>query len=675
MADAPVQPPQSSQSKPGLPSDAQLIVFDGFDTLNTKPSRPGIGDQEMFVCQGWMPLGRNNLRTLYGIGSAIYSTTLRTIDFFGFGNLADTPYCYVFLDNGSVIQVNTTTHATTTVAPASTIVAPTAAIDLSQWGNQYIIFVAPQDNGYFVWDGTLLYRSGTLGPAVTIDNGGLDYTGSPTMVAVGGHGSGAAFTATVDGGNITQITVTNAGSGYQNTDAVVIAFSSGGSPGITAIATASLSGGTVSGVSITNSGSGYTATTSVQFLGGGGTGANATVSTSGGHITTVTVGSAGQGYTASPTVFFQDPLNPVAVAQVALMPFGVKGNAVETFQSRVWVADGSKVLFTAPSAVSDFSPANGGGNFRSTDSFLRVQYTALRQTNGFLYLIGDSSVNYISGVTTQGSPPLTTFSNQNVDPQIGTPYAGTVQVYSRAIVFGNTFGVQAMYGGAIQKVSDPLDGIYTSVPATDYGDFKPSAAVAIIFGIHVYMQLLPILDQVTGQRTNTLLMWDGKRWWTAVQEALLSYIANQEINSFMTAWGTDGKQIVPLFQTPSTALTKTVQSKLWDKPSYIYTKKANRVYGLIEIKTPQEVDIALTIDTEFSSDTINNNAINQLLWYNNGAPLTWTEPDVWLNTGIYRFRSPAQAAGSLMGMTLSTAAADLTLLSLTLLQQVYRVDT
>jgi hypothetical protein len=221
---------------------------------------------------------------------------------------------------------------------------------------------------------------------------------------------------------------------------------------------------------------------------------------------------------------------------------------------------------------------------------------------GSSIFIGDSSVNYISGVQTAGNPATTTFTNQNVDPQVGTPWPDTVQVFSRAIVFANTFGVHAMYGGAVQKVSAPLDGIYTTVTPTGnppvFGTLQPSAAVAILFGIHVYILLFPIIDQVSGAQRNALLMWDGARWWTARQSVSLTRIASQEINSILTAYGTDGTKIYPLFQTPSSAVTKTVASKLWDSPSYLSQKHAQRVLGLLQSNANDAVSATIAVDTE-----------------------------------------------------------------------------
>lgn len=680
MADGslPASPPQT----PGFPSNPLPIVWDGFAGLNTRPTRPAIEDQEMFICDGFIPLGKNNLRTLFGAGPAMYTAPSgKTIVFYGFGNIASTPICMVFLSDGSIVQVNTTTGVAVIVAPVGTIDNPSpSSVGLSQWGSQYIIIVSAQPNGYFLWDGLLFYEPGTLGSYVDINSGGFDYTSAPTITAVGGAGTGATFVATLQDGAIETISVTNPGSGYTYTDSVYLSFSGGGNVNSTAQATAVISGGSVSSINVTTAGLGYTSTTSVTISGGGGSGAVATASVAGGSVSAVNVTTAGQGYTSAPTVIITDYNNTVATATVSAMPFGVNGTTVETFQSRVWTANGAKILFTAPASVNDFGASDGGGAFTSNDSFLRIGFSALKQSNGFLYLLADSSMNYISGVQTAGSPPTTTFTNQNVDPQIGTPWPGSVQVFSRNIVFANSFGVHVSYGGAVTKVSPQLDGFFASVSSLT--GFYPSSAVAVIFGIHVYMLLLPVIDQVTGQRVNKLMMWDGQRWWTANQEPSLTFIATQELNSVMTAWGTDGASLYPLFQQPSTALTKTVQSKLWDAPGYYFTKMAARLYGMVQYNVASTQPLTVTLDNGTVSATTATPVTppGLMTWTNSsGAAISWTAlgavPMTWYSGGQSVFGPLAVSlSGALLGLTVSTAAPDLSIMSLTLVETVRQAN-
>lgn len=621
---------------------------------------------------------------------------MTTISNFGFANIADLPISVVFLSDGSIKQVATLTGAQTAIAPAGTIEDPTRTLGLAQWGSQYVLMVSPQPNGYFIWDGNVFYKAGSVGPVVSLSNGGAGYTAMPTTLqaisGVSGVPSTAVFQATLSSsGALSAVAVSSGvGAGLTQTSSVVLAFAGGGST-TTAIAYASIAGGQVTNFSIANAGSGYGAQTSVTLAGGGGFGATVTTSVSG-SILSLAVKNPGQGYITPPTVVFADVNNPVAQATVATMPFGIQGTAIETFTNHVWVANGaapsvpppkSLVDFTAPGSTNDFGTPNGGGAFISTDSFLRVGFFALRQSNGFLYLLGDSSVNYISGVTTTGNPATTTFTNQNIDPQVGTPWPDTVQVFSRAIVFANTGGVYALYGGAVQKVSAQLDGIFSSIVPTgsppSYDGFRPSAAVAFVFGIHVYILLLPIIDQITGTRRNALLMWDGKNWWTASQSVAITRIASQEISSILTVYGTDGSAIYPLFQTPSTTVTKTVRSKFWDNPTYFVEKHVQNVFGLFQSNTDAPAAFTLSVDTERGVSSINSTSAFAATWLtDSGEVATWLtnsgDVAIWQGSGLSFFNAAIDAAGVLVGLTLQTTSEDFTLISLAVTGQQYKLQ-
>jgi hypothetical protein len=680
--------PQGEAENPYLPQGTHPIVFDTFVGINTDASRPGIKDEEMYWCDGFMPLGKNNCRVLPGVGDAIFDvfTGLR-ITWFQSGNIGETPVLIVLQSDGSLAEIKTDTGTSVLIAPSGTIQNPsTTSIDMTQWGSQYIVIIAKQTNGLFIWDGTTLFMSGSLGPDITILNGGLDYTSAPTVTAFGGSGSGATFIPTVESGVVNTITVGNPGAGYSSTDQVVLAFSGGGNPNSTAIGNAIVTDGTVSGVSMVSGGLGYTASTSIAIIGGGGTGATATVSAIvGTAISTVSITAPGQGYSSinPPTLLFNDPANTLAVATVDLMPVGISGNAVETYQSRLWLASVARIEFTAPESLTDFNVGDGAGGFTSNDSFLRVGFTKLIQTNGFLYLIADSSINYISGVQTAGNPITTTFTNQNADPEIGTPYGPTVQVFSRNIVFANEFGVHVSYGGAVTKISEALDGVFNTVP--NFGGFVPSSAKAIIYGKRVYMVLVPVIDIATNQQVNKLFMWNGKTWWSSEQDIPLTYIASQEINSVLTAWGTDGLAIYPLFQKPSVGFTKRILSKLWDNPgSYLVTKTANRVWGLAYYYSSLSPELRVGVDNEDSSaqSTLTLgpgsiafvNASNQSVVFLNAfnTPVALIGTSGGGATGVVVFPPTAVGQnGVLNGLTISTNAADMALISMILENQVW----
>jgi hypothetical protein len=77
--------------------------------------------------------------------------------------------------------------------------------------------------------------------------------------------------------------------------------------GTTAVATAVLTGAAVTSATIVTAGTGYTqGTTTVEFIGGGGSGATGTVTVTAGAITAINITAGGSGYTTAPTVVFLD---------------------------------------------------------------------------------------------------------------------------------------------------------------------------------------------------------------------------------------------------------------------------------------------------------------------------------------------------------------------------------
>lgn len=519
----------SDQPSNYLPSGPpEELLFDQFNGINTSTTRPGVADDKMWWCDGFMPLGPRNLRTMWGVGD---SFTLDTpISFFGFANIGTIPYCIMVFNDGSLGICNTETLFAGLIAPPGTISNPSRlTTGITQYGNQYIIIVTDQTDGYFIWDGTTFYIPGAAGP-------------------------------------------------------------------------------------------------------GGGT-----------------------------------------------MPSGLGGTAVETYAGRVWIANGDEVIFSAPGSVVDFSSGSGGGSVVSSDSFLRTRYVQLLATNGFLYLIADSSINYISGVQTSGTPPVTTFTNQNADPEVGTPWPSAVGTFGRNILFANAFGAHASYGAAVNKISDELDGIYNSLPG--FGGLIPSTAKAIIFGKKVWVMLLPIIDPISGEQVNKLFFWYNQRWWASSQDVELVYIQSQEIDSVITAWGSDGTTIYKLFQTPTTAFTKVVQTKLWDKPLGQRAKKAvTRLWGTVQYYGFESPDMVVNIDNEDGAASEENQITigpTEIQWETlTGDAVTWTvtppgTPVTWFGAGVGVVvmdpRAVAQQ-GVYVGLTIRTDCDDMAVIAFSIPQ-------
>jgi hypothetical protein len=792
------QQPQQQEDQSGKPPG---LKFEDFAGVNTSTTRTGVPDQQAYWLDGFMPLAPRNLRTLWGVGSQLYSAPAGvTIVFYFFFNLKAAEYVAIFLSDGSAVQVNTATGAQTTIMATHTISTPSVtSIGCSQYGQQYLVIVANQVNGYWIWNGTTLFGAGSLSPTTSLTNLGGGYTAPPLVTASGGHGSGATFVATITNGLVTSVVPINAGSGYLPTDVVTLNFTGGNSAGTGASLVANmvfLGSGTaasislsfsfygqdtvlgatwvVSGIQINNPGSGYTTAaqvfvggpvlgfgfvngsssgweigapsiaitslgptgqiTGVRVVdnpansppfffvyGGGAPSAPVTVSSPSGAIFgvgSVTVAAGGSNYSSSisvvasggspftPATLSPTVLNGVIVAvtvvnsgtyansnppaisvtnnvvtnaagTATLMPQGIQGTAVSTFQQHVWVFNGANFNFTAPGSVIDFSTTDGGGSQQSNSNQLRVGYTQVISALGFMFLIGDSSMDYISNVQTSGSG-TTTYSLNNADPETGSPYPASVTTLGLDVIVANPNGIWSSSSGApFRRISEPLDGVYNTVPAAGFNlnpfnGFQVSVAKATIFDKRVLMMLVPIVDPVSGQQANKLLMTqDTKRWWASTQDQPLTFIATQEINSVYIAWGTDGVHLYPLFQTPSSVFTKTAQSRLWDMPAgYDFTKSIVNLFAIAEFYGVSDLQYAVTVDSENGSTAPYIGTVNSAIWDNVAdVDVQWTnqvgQPVTWLESGTTNVLQPTAVAqvGVLNGLTISTQCDDMAIVS------------
>ena len=168
-------------------------------------------------------------------------------------------------------------------------------------------------NGVSVWSykSTLTKTFGAVTKVGIINAGsGYDAASPPVITISGGGGSGATASVTVDG-SISEITVTNGGSGY--TSSPLVSIVGGGGSG--AAATAIITKGVVSRILINQGGSGYTSQPSITIVGGGGSGATGSASVRG-PIKTVSVDSGGSSYTSTPTVSLSSGSGAVAQAIV-----------------------------------------------------------------------------------------------------------------------------------------------------------------------------------------------------------------------------------------------------------------------------------------------------------------------------------------------------------------------
>jgi hypothetical protein len=361
------------------------------------------------------------------------------------------------------------------------------------------------------------------------------------------------------------------------------------------------------------------------------------------------------------------------------MPTGVSGTCIETYQGRAWIGNGVNFTNSAPGNGADFTANDGGGTSPVTDAFLRREITWIRQSNSFLYRGGDSSVNVISNVQSSGSPVVTTYNNQNVDPQVGSPFHNSVAPFGRALIFATSTGVYRLEGGSVEKISDDaLDGVLSKVQSLITNDAsinQPTAAVCNIYAVKTYCVLIPVLD-IYGVNRLVMAMWSGgKKWWFGSQDRALTFIGSQEINSICTAYGTDGTHFFQLFATTSMTLTKILQSKLWAGDGLIVTKQVMRAYALLQDNSGAGYTLTGTIDyvaeNATSSVPITISSNQQPLVFVGTGPIQFTGlGGANLNftvSGLTYNGQTLAVSGAMVGWTLTSTSPDFTLEGLILL--------
>jgi hypothetical protein len=302
MVDAKLSAKASEQL--GLPPGFRTYSPFPFGGMNVQSSPVALADNEFLYVENFVRLGDGNMRTVWDKGAAIFTAPSNlTIVWSIFFNIGTSYYCAVFLSDGSAIQVDMVTLAQTVMGAARTFYTNTGQLPYArQWGTQYLIISNRNTpNDYWIWDGAILYKAGTVAPGgVNILSGGYGYISTPAITVYGGHGSGLALSAVVSGGSIAELNIVNPGSGYQVGDQVRLGFSGGGSD-TSAILTAFLNPSGVGGAVVTAPGSGYTIA-SALFTGGGGTGAAATVTISTG-VSQVNMLANGSGYSTATVTF------------------------------------------------------------------------------------------------------------------------------------------------------------------------------------------------------------------------------------------------------------------------------------------------------------------------------------------------------------------------------------
>lgn len=387
--------------------------------------------------------------------------------------------------------------------------------------------------------------------------------------------------------------------------------------------------GTLATITVTAGGSGYTSVPAIGFSGGGGSNATATATILGGAVSAITITAVGSGFTASPTVTFTGGGGTGSTASASIMPTGQNGSAIATYSGRVWIFNGRPFSFTAPGTWYDFSSANAAGSSVITEGFLRTAIKAAKALDNYLYVFGDSSIFLIGDLKVTGS--VTTFSLTALSSTTGTTLPYTVTAMERAIVFMNRYGVYALFGASVQKLSKALDGIF---PHIDFSQ-PISAGLVQIYNIQCYAVSFTYQDTM-GDRPIQAVFFDGK-WFVTSQGSGVSFVAPTSISGALGLWGTSGRDVRQLYTDTTTTIATTMSSALLPFDSPIMDKQMMRAG--IEYTAPALSSVNLRVDTEMANQSSQFTGSNLIAWSNSGGTtITWTNTLAqniqWLATGF-----------------------------------------
>jgi hypothetical protein len=627
-------------------------VIKEFKGVNTKANRTAIDQTEFSWIENAQPIGFANIKIINNRSTVLDSgntavTFTNTVSGLFSCSINNKDYILAFQADGRCEYFNISDAVKGTVAAAGTFSA--AGVEVGQWKDERALILDPS-NGYYTWDGTNLVAVGSVG-SIAVIAGGSGYTSIPTVTISApnnANGVQALAAATISGGAVTTITVSEAGTGY--TVAPTVTLSGGGGTGANAIAgIVTFQKGTVS-VLVTNGGSGYTnvSNTVVTISGGGGTNATAQAVLSGNQVSQILMSNPGSGYTntANITVSITGGGGSNATAKAVINSNDNVG--VASFSGRVWVAYGRTVAYTSAGSYNDFTSVSAG-NILLTDSTLHGNIQQILSANNFLYIFGDDSINVFSDVrvTTAG---LTLFTNTNVSASVGSKRKDTIFPYFRSVLFLNDYGVYALVGSTTSKLSDALDGVFTTIDFT-----YPITAGQVLIN-NILCAAFNFKQSYYGGSRYVQAVFFEKKWFFTSQGDTLNYVTSVPVGGLITLYGTDSNALYKLYGNSTANTASTIQTALLPMGDPIRDKQALKIG--IEATMPIGATIYATVDSEVGSSPIYTLA-NYASWYNaSGTTLTWTNNSSatipWIFSGYTLFKTDAEQWGKYLGQTMTS---------------------
>ena len=344
------------------------------------------------------------------------------------------------------------------------------------------------------------------------------------------------------------------------------------------------------------------------------------------------------------------------------------GVDIAVFNGQVWIVNGRLLYYSGATAQgalsmpystgagSPWAATAGAGVTNLNDPTLRSTVTRLWATNGYLYYFGNTSIHVIADVKfVAGTPPVYTFSNFNIHKIVGTDKPFSLFMLNRTLIFANEYGIHALDGTTVQRISEPIDGTWQYVDLT----LGMSGGAVVLNNILCAATLISVSgDPILGTRTIMATFFNGKWWFTNMGS--LTYVVSSIKNSLITLYGFIGNKLYQLFADASNDANITMLTALWPMEDNLLTKQVTKAGVEMNIdRLNSGSTFSIYCDSENNSQAVNASSGGNLLWTGSGgSALSWTGSGggalIWLSAGFFNVVGTVAQFGKYVGVRFTT---------------------
>lgn len=273
---------------------------------------------------------------------------------------------------------------------------------------------------------------------------------------------------------------------------------------------------------------------------------------------------------------------------------------IQVFEGRACLLTGPRLITaTAPASFTDFQTADGAVNIPILDSIFSGSITRLLSALELLWIVGPSAVNAVSNLQTGGTPLATTFSNTNIVANVGSILPSSVEAFFRTFIFLAPYGVYAIVGATPQKLSDDLDGLFSTL--LTFAADQP-AAVFTVNQVFIWGVLVTYNDPILGPRP-VVLCFARNAWFLASQgltSSSLTWVSgvlhdHPGLGRIPHLWGTDGTHLFECFEGDGPEFHQ-IQFKLWDFGAFTTLKQMTQL--AVEFSSSELITTTVYAETE-----------------------------------------------------------------------------